>query len=69
MAYSQSTREDLWPVSTTPTIRLFGCKQEVEKTSFFSKAVKQLTDNKSAGPYSIPAEALKTDIETSVDVL
>ena len=33
------------------------------------QAVKQLKNGKSAGPDSIPAEALKTDMETSVKLL
>lgn len=33
------------------------------------KAIKQLKHGKAAGPDNIPAEALKTDIETSVDIL
>ena len=33
------------------------------------QAVKQLKNNKSAEPDSIPAEALETDVENSVDVL
>ena len=43
------------------------CGQSTKKEAY--QAVKQLKNNKSAGPDSIPAEALKTDIETSVDVL
>ncbi|KAK7107318.1 hypothetical protein V1264_015265 [Littorina saxatilis] len=34
-----------------------------------SSAIKQLKNGKSAGPDSIPAEALKTDVETSVEIL
>ena len=35
----KATREDVWPVSTSPTTKLYGCKQELEKTtSFFSRA-------------------------------
>ena len=34
-----------------------------------SSAIKQLKNGKSAGPDSIPAEALKADVETSVDLL
>ena len=33
------------------------------------QAIKQLKNSKSAGPDSIPAEALKTVIETSVTLL
>jgi CRISPR/Cas system CMR subunit Cmr6 (Cas7 group RAMP superfamily) len=33
------------------------------------KAIKQLKSGKAAGPDSIPAEALKTDTETMVNVL
>ena len=33
------------------------------------QAVKQLKNNKSAEPDSIPAEALKMDVETSVELL
>ena len=43
------------------------CDHSTKKETY--QAVKQLKNNKSAGPDSIPAEALKTDIETSVDVL
>ena len=33
------TREDVWPVSTSLTTKLYGCKQELEKTtSFISRA-------------------------------
>ena len=35
----KATREDEWPVSTFPTTKLFGSKQELEKTtSFISRA-------------------------------
>ena len=35
----KATREDVWPVSAPPTTKLFGCKQELEKTtSFISRA-------------------------------
>ena len=33
------------------------------------QAIKQLKNGKSAGPSSVPAETLKTDIETSVKLL
>ena len=32
------TREDVWPVSTPLTTKLYGCKQEIEETSFISRA-------------------------------
>ena len=36
----EATREDVWPVSTSLTTKLYGCKQELEKTtSFISRAV------------------------------
>ena len=35
----KATREDVWPVSTSLTTKLYGCKQELEKTSFISPAV------------------------------
>ena len=35
----EATREDMWPVSTSLTTKLYGCKQELEKTtSFISRA-------------------------------
>ena len=35
----KATRGNVWPVSTTMTIKLHGCKQELEKTtSFISRA-------------------------------
>ena len=35
----EATREDVWPVSTSLTTKLYGCKQELEKTmSFISQA-------------------------------
>ena len=35
----EDTREDVWPVSTSLTTKLYGCKQELEKTtSFISRA-------------------------------
>ena len=35
----KATREDVWPVSTPLTTKLYGCKQELEKTtSFISRA-------------------------------
>ena len=34
----KATREDVWPVSTYLTTKLYGCKQELEKTSFISRA-------------------------------
>ena len=35
----KATREDVWPVSTSLTTKLYGCKQELEKTtSFISRA-------------------------------
>ena len=35
----EATREDMWPVSTSLTAKLYGCKQELEKTtSFISRA-------------------------------
>ena len=35
----EATREDVWPVSTSLTTKLYGCKQELEKTtSFISRA-------------------------------
>ena len=42
------------------------CDPSTKKETY--QAVKQLKNNKSAGPDSIPAEALKTDIETSVEL-
>ena len=37
--FHKATREDVWPVSTSLTIKLYGCKQELEKTtSFISRA-------------------------------
>ena len=37
--YALATREDVWPVSTSLTTKLYGCKQELEKTtSFISRA-------------------------------
>ena len=36
----KATREDVWPVSTPLTTKIYGCKQELEKTaSFVSRAV------------------------------
>ena len=36
----EAIREDVWPVSTSLTTKLYGCKQELEKTtSFISRAV------------------------------
>ena len=35
----KATREDVWPVSTSLATKLYGCKQELEKTtSFISRA-------------------------------
>ena len=35
----EATREDVWPVSTSMTTKLYGCRQELEKTtSFISRA-------------------------------
>ena len=35
----KATREDVWPVSTSLTTTLYGCKQELDKTtSFISRA-------------------------------
>ena len=35
----KATREDVWPVSTSLTTKLYGCKQELKKTtSFISRA-------------------------------
>ena len=35
----KATREDVWPVSTPLTTKLYGCKQELKKTtSFISRA-------------------------------
>ena len=35
----EATREDVWPVSTSLTTKLYGCKQELEETtSFISRA-------------------------------
>ena len=35
----EATREDVWPVSTSLTTKLYGCKQDLEKTtSFISRA-------------------------------
>ena len=35
----KARREDVWPVSTSLTYKLYGCKQELEKTtSFISRA-------------------------------
>ena len=35
----KATREDVWPVSTSLTTKLYGCRQELEKTtSFISRA-------------------------------
>ena len=35
----EATREDVWPVSTSLTTKLYGCNQELEKTtSFISRA-------------------------------
>ena len=35
----EATREDVWPVSTSLTTKLYGCRQELEKTtSFISRA-------------------------------
>ena len=35
----KATKEDVWPVSTSLTTKLYGCKQELEKTaSFISRA-------------------------------
>ena len=35
----KATREDVWPVSTPLMTKLYGCKQELEKTtSFISRA-------------------------------
>ena len=35
----KATREDVWLVSSSPTTKLYGCKQELEKTtSFISRA-------------------------------
>ena len=31
----KATREDVWPVSTSLTTQLYGCKQELEKTTSF----------------------------------
>ena len=31
----KATREDVWPVSTSLMTRLYGCKQELEKTTSF----------------------------------
>ena len=31
----KATREDVWPVSTSLTTKLYGCKQELEKTTSF----------------------------------
>ena len=31
----KATREDVWPVSTPLTTKLYGCKQELEKTTSF----------------------------------
>ena len=33
----KATREDVWPVSTPLTTKLYGCKQELEKTTFISR--------------------------------
>ena len=35
----KATREDMWPVSTSLTIKLYGCKQELEKTTSFISLV------------------------------
>ena len=35
MPPSQTTREAVWPVSTPLTTRLYGCKQELVKTTSF----------------------------------
>ena len=34
----KATKEDVWPVSTSLTTKPYGCKQELEKTSFISRA-------------------------------
>ena len=34
----EATREDVWPVSTSLTTKLYGCKQELKTTSFISRA-------------------------------
>ena len=34
----KATREDVWPVSTSLTTKLYGCRQKLEKTSFISRA-------------------------------
>ena len=34
----KATREDTWPVSTSLTTKLYGCEQELEKTTFTSRA-------------------------------
>ena len=41
----KATREDVWPVSTSLTTKLYGCKQELEKTtSFISRAALNRVD-------------------------
>ena len=36
--FHKATRKDVWPVSTSLMTKLYGCKQELEKTSFISRA-------------------------------
>ena len=43
------------------------CDQPIKKE--IHQAIKQLKNGKSAGPNSIPAEAVETDVETSVELL
>ena len=43
------------------------CDPSTKKETY--QAVKQLKNNKSAEPDSIPAEALEMDVETSVELL
>ena len=37
MPLHKVTREDMWPVSTPQTTKLYGFKQELEKTLFISR--------------------------------
>ena len=57
------------PVDIQPAERDLPIACDIPSKEEIHKAIKQLQNGKAAGPDNIPAEALKADVETSVEML
>ena len=64
----KTTREDLWPVSTSLTTKLYGCKQELKKTTSFISRVALIVETANAKKKTASSQWLATKLQEQTDL-